>query len=62
MKKEKSETKEKKIIPFKKALLIFVVWAALLSEGGYILYEKVLKKYIVNAPTVIKVDRSKDKK
>jgi len=45
--------KDKKLIPFKKAFAIFIIWAMLLSIGGFFLYRYVLKKYIVDKPTVI---------
>ena len=54
---EKENNKEKKIIPFKKAIVIFAIWALLLSAGGDFLYKYVLKPYIVDRPTIIKVEK-----
>ncbi|MEK7447517.1 MAG: hypothetical protein AAB632_01845 [Patescibacteria group bacterium] len=56
------ETKEKKIIPFRKAAAIFVWWTMLLSIGGYFLYMRVLKPYIVDKPTIIKVEKPQEDK
>ncbi len=48
------EEKEK-IIPFKKAITIFVIWALFLSAGGFFLYKYVLKPYIVDRPYKIEI-------
>jgi len=44
----------KKIIPFKKAFGIFILWGVFLAILGYSTYTLVLKKYIVDRPYVIK--------
>lgn len=48
------EKKQKKVIPFERAIAIFAIWAIILSIGGYYLYGYVLKPYIIDRPTVIK--------
>lgn len=48
-----------KVIPYKKALAIFIWWAVFLTIGGYFIYTKVLKPYIVDRPYIIKVEAPK---
>lgn len=47
------EKKKEKVIPFERAIAMFVIWTILLSVGGYCLYSYVLKPYIIDKPTVI---------
>ena len=54
--------KEKKIIPFRKAVAIFIWWGILLSIVGYVMYIKVLKPYIIDKPYIIKVERPQEDK
>ena len=49
--------KEKKVIPFKRAVAIFIVWALIMADAGYLLYHFVLKPYIVDRPYIIKVEK-----
>jgi len=49
--------KEKKVIPFRKSLGVFILWGVLLTIVGYFSYIFVLKPYIVDKPTIIKVEK-----
>ena len=49
--------KDKKIIPFKKAFGIFILWGVLLTIIGYLSYIYIFKPYIIDKPTVIKIEK-----
>jgi len=58
-----SKVNKKKIIPFRKAFGIFILWGVLLAVLGYLSYIYIFKPYIIDRPYIIEIEKPiEDKK